>query len=299
VRGLADVRATAFLLTSHTKGNSLQVWANKFLFDPSLSAPLLRPEPERPVMVDEACNNGEQPGDEESEAEGGEDDGDKAETAKAKEASATPLSKDLLTLSDEPPAKWMATLHLDLVKERNKPKEAPKPLPSAPFFLPTGHEGVTPRFLAPEELESAAPEDHFTGGKKEAGVRSLAMPFQVLLRGQQYEEALAFLKKQTPSGVHLAIEELGPLSGGDLKDLRHALDFFAYHLGKAHYADELQAYLTLFLEVHGDEVSSDADLRAQCAKLCRSQENLWTTLNVQCHKVRCFLGLLTHTQSQW
>jgi len=35
-------RVAAFLLTSHAKGNSIQVWANKFLFDPSLAAPLLR-----------------------------------------------------------------------------------------------------------------------------------------------------------------------------------------------------------------------------------------------------------------
>jgi len=302
--------STAFLLTSHTKGNSLQVWANKFLFDPSLSAPLLRPEPEKPVMVDEACNNGEQPGDDE-EDDDDDDVGDAKEDAAAqdkaaKEKSATPLGPDLLTLSDDPPAKWMATLHLDLVKERNRPKDAPKPLPSAPFFLPTAHEGVEPRFLAPDELEAknklgAAPEDHFTGGKakKEAGVRSLAMPFQLMLRGQQHDEALAFLKKQTPSGVHLAIEEIGPLSGGDVKDLRCALEFFAYHLGKAHYADELQAYLTLFLEVHGEEVAAEPDLRALCSTLCRSQEGLWTALNAQCHKVRCFLGLLTHTQSQW
>ena len=76
------------------------------------------------------------------------------------QSSTTPLDISLLTLSDVPPAKVLATLHLDLVKERNKLKEPPKPLPNAPFFLPTAHEGVTPRFAAPlgEEENDAAIE---------------------------------------------------------------------------------------------------------------------------------------------
>jgi U3 small nucleolar RNA-associated protein 21 len=34
-----------------------------------------------------------------------------------------------------PPAHWKNLFHLELVKERNKPKESPKKPPSAPFFL--------------------------------------------------------------------------------------------------------------------------------------------------------------------
>ena len=41
----------------------------------------------------------------------------------------------LITLSGLPPAHWKNLFHLELVKQRNKPKEAPKKPPSAPFFL--------------------------------------------------------------------------------------------------------------------------------------------------------------------
>lgn len=41
----------------------------------------------------------------------------------------------LVTLSNLPPAHWKNLFHLELIKERNKPKEAPKKPPSAPFFL--------------------------------------------------------------------------------------------------------------------------------------------------------------------
>lgn len=47
------------------------------------------------------------------------------------------LSSDMMTLSLVPKSRWQTLLHLDLIKERNKPKEAPKAPEKAPFFLPS------------------------------------------------------------------------------------------------------------------------------------------------------------------
>ena len=49
----------------------------------------------------------------------------------------TPQAKKqgLITLSGLPPAHWKNLFHLELVKERNKPIEAPKKPAQAPFFL--------------------------------------------------------------------------------------------------------------------------------------------------------------------
>jgi U3 small nucleolar RNA-associated protein 21 len=48
-----------------------------------------------------------------------------------------PIAKEngIITLSGMPPAHWKNLFYLELVKERNKPKEAPKKPPTAPFFL--------------------------------------------------------------------------------------------------------------------------------------------------------------------
>mmetsp|Transcript_11373 Transcript_11373/g.21279 ORF Transcript_11373/g.21279 Transcript_11373/m.21279 type:complete len:1157 (-) Transcript_11373:82-3552(-) len=46
-----------------------------------------------------------------------------------------PKSDGIITLSGLPAAHWRNLFHLELVKERNKPTEAPKKPPSAPFFL--------------------------------------------------------------------------------------------------------------------------------------------------------------------
>ncbi|KAI4140223.1 MAG: hypothetical protein L6R39_005890, partial [Caloplaca ligustica] len=47
------------------------------------------------------------------------------------------ISKDLLTLSLVPKARWQTLLHLQTIKARNKPTEPPKAPEKAPFFLPS------------------------------------------------------------------------------------------------------------------------------------------------------------------
>lgn len=212
-----------------------------------------------------------------------------------------PLEPHLLTLSGEPPAKWQAILNLDLVKERNKPTEPVKPLPNAPFFIPTAYDGVTPRLKAAEEQEDGIGTEaeeklqsrrlaHFTGE---------VTPFQKQLRASHFDRALKYLQAQTASGVHLAIEQIGPLAGGDVEELAAGLRFFAYHLDQAHCADEVQAYLGLFLKAHGEDLSAHAELRSLCGTVLQAQEKRWTDLDRRCQKARCFLGMLTHTQSSW
>ena len=57
----------------------------------------------------------------------------------------TPKKHGLITLSGLPAAHWKNLFHLELVKERNKPTEAPKKPPSAPFFLQwRGGESIVP-----------------------------------------------------------------------------------------------------------------------------------------------------------
>ncbi|KAJ6153770.1 Small-subunit processome Utp21 [Penicillium chermesinum] len=47
------------------------------------------------------------------------------------------LQKDMITLSLVPRSRWQSLLHLDTIRERNRPKEAPKAPEKAPFFLPS------------------------------------------------------------------------------------------------------------------------------------------------------------------
>jgi U3 small nucleolar RNA-associated protein 21 len=64
-----------------------------------------------------------------------EDSDDAADSAPAQPLDQ--LSADMMTLSLVPKSRWQTLLHLDLIKQRNKPKEAPKLPEKAPFFLPS------------------------------------------------------------------------------------------------------------------------------------------------------------------
>ena len=64
------------------------------------------------------------------------------------------LSADMMTLSLVPKSRWQTLLHLDLIKQRNKPTEAPKLPEKAPFFLPS-LDNPLPRTV----VEESKPQD--------------------------------------------------------------------------------------------------------------------------------------------
>lgn len=64
------------------------------------------------------------------------------------------LSAEMMTLSLVPRSRWQTLLHLDLIKQRNKPTEAPKAPEKAPFFLPSTS-GVPPN----QDLASKTPDE--------------------------------------------------------------------------------------------------------------------------------------------
>ena len=55
------------------------------------------------------------------------------------------LDGELVTLTLLPRSRWQTLLNLEVIQQRNKPKEPPKPPEAAPFFLPT-LPGVEQRF---------------------------------------------------------------------------------------------------------------------------------------------------------
>ena len=80
-----------------------------------------------------------------------------------------PVAKEngLITLSGLPPAHWKNLFHLELVKERNKPTEAPKKPPSAPFFLQWRSALESSNEDAPDRLhKTGVPSENSASGKE-------------------------------------------------------------------------------------------------------------------------------------
>ncbi|KAH7328310.1 WD repeat-containing protein 36 [Stachybotrys elegans] len=170
------------------------------------------------------------------------------------------LSADMMTLSLVPKSRWQTLLHLDLIKERNKPKEAPKAPEKAPFFLPSSGNAQVPGQTAEAEtaldgasriskLDRARFEEMFST-KLRAGAAS-----------NNYDEFIEHLKSLSPSSADL---ELRSLSAGDgdeaSNELLHFIQALTARLSARRDYELTQAWMTVFLRLHFDMIMADETL---------------------------------------
>ena len=160
-----------FLATSHAGRLGISLWCDKSFF----RMVLLDGTPKEPVKMNEPCPVAE------CDQEGANEVVSHVlPSSQAKKYDTTvcdvsdengdthgtpPSAKEqgLITLSGLPPGHWKNLFHLELVKERNKPTEAPTKPPQAPFFLQwrSGFESGTS--VAPENADTvASPDDAIT-----------------------------------------------------------------------------------------------------------------------------------------
>ncbi|KAF8453671.1 Utp21 specific WD40 associated putative domain-containing protein [Terfezia claveryi] len=152
-----------FLVTGHVDSVGVALWTNRTLFT---RIPTRRLKEEDIIdlalpsssgeggtsLIDSAINNNLTTSEDPTEEESG------------VYISRDQLSDQLLTLSLVPKTRWQTLLHLDLVKQRNKPTSAPQKPKSAPFFLGAlsslkdGNTGLLPNInpLYPPTAEEAA-----------------------------------------------------------------------------------------------------------------------------------------------
>jgi U3 small nucleolar RNA-associated protein 21 len=134
-----------FLVTSHVDSVGLSMWCDKSFFQQVFldgSAPLRPFQMDAPKPMSEAANDVDQEKRDllamsqttEKTVKKVTDKGGKRKAASNQEI-IVPKQEGLITMSGLPVGHWKNLFHLELVKERNKPKEAPQKPPSAPFFL--------------------------------------------------------------------------------------------------------------------------------------------------------------------
>lgn len=119
-----------FLATAHVDNNGIFLWANRTQYS-NISLRHITDDDEA-QLLDLPSMQGDQDG---SDVE----EDDEEVDIKREESLDTveQLAEQMITMSMEPRANWQNLLHLDTIKLRNKPKEAPKLPEKAPFFLPT------------------------------------------------------------------------------------------------------------------------------------------------------------------
>ncbi|KAF2209638.1 hypothetical protein CERZMDRAFT_107138, partial [Cercospora zeae-maydis SCOH1-5] len=172
------------------------------------------------------------------------------------------LSADLLSLSLMPRSRWQNLLHLDLIRQRNKPSEAPKKPEKAPFFLPSLQD--LPQTKPGASSSTALTTDETE--KERSRVLKLSQSgsksqFTALLHAssssQNFSPFLTHFSSLPPATADIEIRSLSHT------DNEHVLfvQALTWKLRSKRDFELVQAWMAVWLRVHGDLVVQDEEVR--------------------------------------
>ncbi|PYH40232.1 rRNA-processing protein UTP21 [Aspergillus saccharolyticus JOP 1030-1] len=251
-----------FLATAHADGLGITLWSNRSLFVPistqsvddrrigSVGIPASSIEFGSGVIDAAFCEEKEQ-------VEG---DGPLPTVDQ--------LSGNMVTLSVVPKSKWQTFLHLNLIKERNKPKEAPKAPVKAPFFLPSHFESSTAATDTTRKSEVTVAERSRISKIQRSGESGItSSKFTNLLQAghvsNDFDPFIEHLKSLAPAKADLEIRSLGPQRQAGRSELSIFVVALTYRLNQRRDFELVNAWMAVFLRVHADSVAdcskSDGD----------------------------------------
>ena len=189
--------------------------------------------------------------------------------------SADQIGKDLITLSLEPRSKMNTLLHMDVVKQRSKPIEAPKKPEKVPFFLQlkgetvgdeaSGREGIS--FETPGEIQARESEiakdleaqNEVTRLKPKGLNMEFESTFTRLLReghesGGHYGEFLKMLIGLSPSATDLEIRSLHAFEPFD--EIIWFIEAITEGLETNRDFELYETYMSVLFRIHGDVVNN-------------------------------------------
>ncbi|XP_064477111.1 WD repeat-containing protein 36-like [Ornithodoros turicata] len=247
-----------YLATCHIDDLGVYLWSNATLYSRVTLAPL--PEGYSPKMTELPTNT--MPEQEDI-------------TENTEDAEVEALC-GLVTLSLLPQSRWQNILNIDVVKRRNKPREAAKKLPkSAPFFIPTVT-GLEPKFALPENPESRMVSYSFTD-------QSL---LGNLLNSKDYYAVLEKLREMGPSNLDFEIRSLG------VHVMLNFMDAMREGLQTCRDFELLESYVALFLKIHADTIASEPLLCDSLHGLCQVHSTVWAPLDSLFNQSLCIANYL-------
>uniref|UniRef100_A0AAG5CRH0 WD repeat-containing protein 55 homolog n=1 Tax=Anopheles atroparvus TaxID=41427 RepID=A0AAG5CRH0_ANOAO len=277
-----------FLATAHVDYRGINLWANKSLFE-HVTLRGLKPDSEAPLL-DLPTTICEEQQDDVGSLARVEMDVDELEDAFEEinlEYNSPPqLSCELITMSDIAASRWQNLLNLDIIKQRNRPRQPPQKPKSAPFFLPTVA-GLDFGFDLTANSEAPA-----VGGVPPTGESRIIetqqvdhlTPFGKLLNAavttQDYSKAVQYLTNLGPTMVDLEIRNLTPFDSGSGSlpvmgaFMRMIIGMFEERKG----FELAQSYLSVFLKQHGRAIVENEQLNKLLPELEQAQATGWSAL---------------------
>ncbi|PNY28110.1 U3 small nucleolar RNA-associated protein 21 [Tolypocladium capitatum] len=183
------------------------------------------------------------------------------------------LSSDMMTLSLVPKSRWQTLLHLDLIKERNKPKEPPKAPEKAPFFLPSSTGAQAPGQERVGETQADEAKSRITKLDQARFEEIFSTKLRRAAATNNYDEFIEHLKSLSPSSADLELRSLSVGDGADdSNELLHFIRALTARLKARRDYELTQAWMTVFLRLHFDVVMESETLLAALEKWKSRQE---------------------------
>ncbi|KAJ4454932.1 putative U3 small nucleolar RNA-associated protein 21 [Paratrimastix pyriformis] len=300
ITSLAFALNGEFLATTHVGTLGIYLWANRMQY---MRLPLTDPAPQPPPMTfptaagtseARALSRDTLVATRKLEADGTVV-GEATETT-----SHAPLAPGLITRSTMAPTAVDALTNMDLIRARNKPKEAPKAPVAAPFFLHT-LPGLSPAFAptvptavtpAPTSGElSLTAEAVSADQKKEAAatgnclVLALHPAHEAHFSSAIVQAVVQYLLTLSPAGIELAIKSLayvGQLAGAatpSYEELEWMLSLFENCMATGSDFELLQSMLLVFIKEHGEGLRSQPVLMDRARKVQATAAAQWGRLS--------------------
>ncbi|THU85641.1 Utp21-domain-containing protein [Dendrothele bispora CBS 962.96] len=179
------------------------------------------------------------------------------------------LEGDLITLTLLPRSRWQTLLKLEVIQQRNKPKEPPKAPEKAPFFLPT-LPGVEPRFATAQDDKQVQSRNE--SRRLERATANTDSVFLQKLNADSpdgdYETFFTYVKTLSPAAVDLELRSLITLDS--LEAFLHAL---TQRLKSHQDFEAVQAFQNVFLRMHADIIISNPELQRSLEQLSEVQKH--------------------------
>ncbi|KAF8163624.1 Utp21-domain-containing protein [Crassisporium funariophilum] len=177
------------------------------------------------------------------------------------------LDGELITLTLLPRSRWQTLLNLEVIQQRNKPKEPPKAPEKAPFFLPT-LPGVETRFAL--EVKDSAQKPKTDTRRLERALRGTESVFCQKLAAEgsdgDYEGFFNYAKMLSPAALDLELRSLVTL-----EHLSLFINALNQRLTSHRDFEAVQAFQNVFLRMHGDVLVANSEMRHELENLIEVQ----------------------------
>lgn len=250
-----------YLATAHIDNVGINVWNNRALFTHVPTRPLAVADVFETALPTSSGESGQ--GVIDAAFESSDEDSDTYQGLNGQLNGIDALDEALQSLSLVPKSRWQTLLHLDTIRERNRPLEPPKVPEKAPFFLPSlTNSQIQPNAAAQSAIDEVSKQitnserSRISILDKISSSRMMAVSLRDCATKGDFSEFIRSLSNLSPS---VADVEIRSLNQNELVDFVQALTF---SLRQRNGYELVQTWMAVFLRIHGDNVAEaqSADL---------------------------------------